>query len=104
MGALGTAVDDAVDHELPPECAKMMHDIVFRSHLDVIRRALLGDPPARVEPMTVRLQPGTRAVRFFIFYFYFFFVYLFFKSYGGWVKIKLELPHFHVSDTCRVSI
>ena len=21
-------------------------------------------------------------------------------SSGGWVKIKLELPHFHVSDTC----
>ena len=25
-------------------------------------------------------------------------------SSGGWVKIKLKLPHFHVSDTCRVSI
>ena len=23
---------------------------------------------------------------------------------GGLVKIKLKLPHFHVSDTCRVSI
>ena len=41
----------------------MLRDIVFRAHLDVFRRALLGDPPARVEPMTVRLQPGTRAVR-----------------------------------------
>ena len=28
----------------------------------------------------------------------------FFKSSGGWVKIKLKLPHFHVSDTCGVSI
>ena len=27
-----------------------------------------------------------------------------FSSSGGWVKIKLKLPHFHVSDTCRVSI
>ena len=63
VGALGTAVDDADDHKLPPECAKMMHDIVFRTHLDVFRRALLGDPPVRVEPMTVRLQPGARAVR-----------------------------------------
>ena len=63
MGALGTAVDDAVDHELPPECAKVMRDIVFRTHLDVFRRALLGDPPSRAEPMTVRLQPGARAVR-----------------------------------------
>ena len=25
---------------------------------------------------------------------------LFFKSSGGWVKIKLKFPHFHVSDTC----
>ena len=63
MGALETAVDDAVDHGLPPECAKMLRDIVFRTHLDVFRRALLGDPPAHVEPTTVRLQPGARAVR-----------------------------------------
>ena len=32
-----------------------------------------------------------------------FFFFLFFQSSGGWVKIKLKLPHFHVSDTCRVS-
>ena len=24
-------------------------------------------------------------------------------SSGGWVKIKLKLPHFYVSDTCRIS-
>ena len=30
------------------------------------------------------------------------FVCLFLLSSGGWVKIKLKLPHFHVSDTCRV--
>ena len=63
VGALETAVDDAVGHGLPPECAKMLRDTVFRLHLDVLCRALLGDPPARVEPMTVRLQPGARAVR-----------------------------------------
>jgi len=62
VGALGTAVDDAVDHDLPPECAKMLPDIVFRTHLDVFCRALLGYLPACVEPMTVRLQPGARAV------------------------------------------
>ena len=59
VGALGTEVD----HDFPPECAKMLRDIVFRTHLDVFRRASRGDPPARVEPMTVRLQPGARAVR-----------------------------------------
>ena len=63
VGALVTAVDDADDHDLPPECTKMLRDIVFRTNLDVFRRSLLGDPPARVEPMTVRLQPGARAVR-----------------------------------------
>ena len=63
VGALGTAVDDAGDHELPPECAKMLRDIVFRTHLDVFRRELQGDPPSRVEPMTLRLQPGARVAR-----------------------------------------
>ena len=28
LGALETAVDDAVDHGLPPECARMLRDIV----------------------------------------------------------------------------
>ena len=36
VGALETAVDDAVDHGLPPECPKMRRDIVFRTHLDVL--------------------------------------------------------------------
>ena len=55
VGALGTAVDDADDHDLPQECAKMVRDIVFRTHLDVFRLSLLGDPPVCVDPMTVRL-------------------------------------------------
>ena len=33
VGSLETAVDDAVDHSLPPECAKMLRHIVFRTHL-----------------------------------------------------------------------
>ena len=56
VGALETVVDDAVDHGLPSECAKMLRDIVFRTHLDVFRRGLLGDPPARVKPLTVRFS------------------------------------------------
>ena len=28
----------------------------------------------------------------------FFFFFFFFKSSGEWVKLKLKLPHFHVSD------
>ena len=30
VGALETAVDDAVDHGIPPECAKMLRDSVGR--------------------------------------------------------------------------
>ena len=41
----------------------MLRDIVFRAHVDVFRRALLDNPPARVELMTLRLRPGARVVR-----------------------------------------
>ena len=34
----------------------------------------------------------------------FLFFCFFFNSPGGWVKVKLKLPHFHVSYACRVSI
>ena len=47
VDVLETAVDNAVDHGSPPECAKMLRDIVFRTHLDVVCRALPGDPHAR---------------------------------------------------------
>ena len=63
VGALETAVDDAVDNGLPPECSKMLCDIGIRMHVEVFRRVLLIDSPAGVEPMTVRRQPGARAVR-----------------------------------------
>ena len=33
---------------------------------------------------------------------FFFFIIIILSS-GGWIRIKLKLPHFHVSDTCRVS-
>ena len=47
VGALETVADNAVDHGSPPECAKMLRDILFRKHLDVLRRPFLSDPPAR---------------------------------------------------------
>lgn len=40
----------------------MPRDIIFGTHLDGIRRAVMGNPPACVEPMTMRLQPGSRTV------------------------------------------
>ena len=44
VGVLETVVDNAVHHGFPPECTKMLSDIVFCTHLDVFRRAFLGDP------------------------------------------------------------
>ena len=65
VGVLEAAVDDAVDHGFPLKCAQMLRNIVFRTQLklDVFRQTFWGDPPARVEPMAVRLQPGARVVR-----------------------------------------
>ena len=62
-GVLETVVDNAVDHGSPPECAKMLRDTVFRTHLDVLCRALPGDPPARKKPGAVRFHSGARVVR-----------------------------------------
>ena len=62
-GVLETAVDSAVDHGSPPECAKMLPHIVFRTHLDVLCRALSGDPPARKKPGAVRFHSRARVVR-----------------------------------------
>ena len=44
VGAWKTAVDDAVDHGLPPECAKMLRDIVFRRQRDVIPSGVVDRP------------------------------------------------------------
>ena len=63
LGVLETAVDNAVEHGSPPECAKMLRYIVFRTHLDVLCRALSGDPHARKKPGAVRFHSGARVVR-----------------------------------------
>ena len=56
VGVLETAGDNAVDHGSPPECAKILLDIVFCTHLDVLCRALLGDPPARKKSGFIQVQ------------------------------------------------
>ena len=63
VGALEMAIDDAADHGSPPEFAKMARDIVFRTHLDVLCRALLGDLPAREKPVALPLHSRARVVR-----------------------------------------
>ena len=56
VGVLETAVDNAVDHGSPLKCAKMLRDIDIHTHLDVLHRALLGDPPTRNKPMVARFS------------------------------------------------
>ena len=63
VGVLKMAVDNAVAHGSPPECAEMLGDIVFRTHLDVLFRALSGDPHARKKPGAVRFHARARVVR-----------------------------------------
>ena len=63
VGVLETAVDNAADPGSPPECAKMLRDIVSCTHLYVLCRALLGDPPARKKPVAVPFHSGARVVR-----------------------------------------
>ena len=36
-----TAIDDAIDNDLPSECANVLHDNVFHTHFDVFRRVVL---------------------------------------------------------------
>ena len=62
-GVLETVDHNAVDHASPPDCAKVLRDIVFRTHLDVPYQALPGDPPARKKPGAVRFHSGARVVR-----------------------------------------
>ena len=62
-GVLEAAVDNAVDHGSPPKCTKMLRDIVLRTHLDVLCRALSGDLPARKKPGAVRLHSGARVAK-----------------------------------------
>ena len=63
VNVLETAFDNAVDHGSPPKCAKLLRDIVFRTHLDVLCRALPGDPHARKKSWAVRFHSGRRVVR-----------------------------------------
>ena len=61
-GVLETADDNAVDHGSPSKCDKMPRDIVFRTHPDVLWRALSGDRHARKKPGAVRLQSRARVM------------------------------------------
>ena len=60
---------------------------------------LREDRLIRTEPFDWAIGEETQGRIHHVFFFFFFKL-----SSGGWVKIKLKLPHFHVSDTSRVSV
>ncbi|CAM9632726.1 unnamed protein product [Sphacelaria rigidula] len=53
---------DSVENGLGVSKAEHLRGILY-SHVNAFRRALRGDPPARVEPMRVTLKPGAAAVK-----------------------------------------
>ena len=60
--ALEESVTDAVAQGLSVSKAERLRGILSR-RFNAFRRALRGDPPARVEPMRVQLKPGASAVK-----------------------------------------
>ena len=68
---LEAAVNNAVDHGSTPACAKGLHDIALRTHLDVLCRAFSGDPPARNKPRSVRFYQNFGLIKIFDHKFFF---------------------------------
>ena len=60
--ALEDSVQQAEQSGLSADGACRLRDILSR-RVDAFRRALRGDPPARVEPMRVQLKPQAQAVK-----------------------------------------
>ena len=60
--ALEESVTEAVGNGLSLSKAERLRDILHRRE-NAFRRALRGDPPARVEPMRVQLKPGATTVK-----------------------------------------
>ena len=60
-GALEDSVQQAEQSGLSADGACRLRDILSR-RIDAFRRALRGDPPARVEPMRVQVEQHAQAV------------------------------------------
>ncbi|CAN0493582.1 unnamed protein product, partial [Hapterophycus canaliculatus] len=60
--ALENSVEEAVQNGLSTDGACCLRDILGR-RVNAFRRALRGDPPARVEPMRVQWKPQVKAVK-----------------------------------------
>ena len=63
LRVLETSTNDAVGEIFSMQSAKMLHDIISRTHLDVTCPSISGDQSSRVEHMIVWLQLGGRVVR-----------------------------------------
>ena len=61
--ALMEAVAEAERSGLPSECAPRLRDMVLYIHAEAFRRALVGEPPAAVPEMQVKLKPGSLAIQ-----------------------------------------
>ena len=74
----------------------------YRSYRSSVRGAICARCTRlpREENMNI-YNPQQQSSRSPLIYTYIFFLFRF-KSSGGWVKIKLNLPHFHVPDTIHV--
>ncbi|CAM9927206.1 unnamed protein product [Sphacelaria rigidula] len=62
MAALEESMTDTVANGLNVSKVERLRGILYR-HVNAFRRALMGDPPARVEPMRVILKPGAAAMK-----------------------------------------
>ena len=60
--ALEDSLQQAEQSGLSADGACRLRDILSR-RVDAFRRALRGDPPARVEPMKIHLKPQAQAVK-----------------------------------------
>ena len=56
--ALCSALEAAGNAEMPEQVLERLQELVMDRHLGVFRRALIGEPPAEVEPLRVTLRQG----------------------------------------------
>lgn len=54
---------EAEGHGMPKKGAEQLQQLVMGERFDVFRRAIIGEYPADVEPMVVKLNAEVRTVR-----------------------------------------
>ena len=61
--ALLKAVEEAAKQGMASHCVARLREMVMERHRGAFRRALTGNPPARVQPMVAKRKQGTGKVR-----------------------------------------